>query len=58
MNDLLKAAKKIKDWCSTEGIYNEEKCPFFKGYKEENGAKVVVCELNKEHTSPCNWEIE
>jgi hypothetical protein len=30
---------------------------FFKGYAEENGIKIVQCELNKGKTSPCNWDV-
>ena len=54
---LLKAAKEIKEFCSNEGIINEENCPFFRGHKEENGGNIVQCALNIEHISPCNWKI-
>lgn len=57
-NELIEAAVFIKNWCTTIGMYNEKECPFFKGYVEENGVKIVQCELNKGKTSPCNWELK
>lgn len=51
MSKLLESAKEIKDFCANEGLKNEEKCPFFRGYKKENGVNIL-------HTFPCNWDIE
>lgn len=56
-NKLIEAAIFIKNWCATRGVYDEKECPFFKGYVEENGIKTVQCELNKDKTSPCNWNV-
>lgn len=58
MNQLLQAATEIKEFCSSEGVYNEEQCPFFRGYKKENGVDIVLCALNNGQTSSCNWELE
>ena len=57
-NKLLESAKEIKDFCANEGLANEEKCTFFRGYKKENGVNIVQCALNLGHTSPCNWDIK
>lgn len=45
-------------YCSSEGVYNEEQCPFFRGYKKENGVDIVQCALNLGQTSPGNWKLE
>ncbi len=54
--DIIENAKTIKAYCE-EHTYNEEQCPFFMGYKKENGVNVVCCKLNNGPCSPCNWEI-
>lgn len=57
IDDLKHCARMIKDFCS-ENYDDEQSCPFFRGYKEESGARIVICELNKGKCSPCNWEIK
>lgn len=57
IDDLKHCARVIRDFCS-ENYDNEESCPFFRGYKEEDGVKLVICELNKGECSPCNWEVK
>lgn len=57
MKLLLQAATEIKKYCADEGLSNEEQCPFFRGYKKENGVNIVQCALNLGQTSPCNWEL-
>ena len=54
--EILKKARDIKEFCTSHTI-GEESCPFFKGYRRENGVCIVVCELNKGQCSPCNWDI-
>ena len=57
---LLESAKTIKDYCSNEGVYHEEECPFFLGYDNDNNnaqCKIIRCALNLGHTSPANWDI-
>lgn len=54
-DDIKTHAKMIKEHCSQ--IVMEKDCPFFRGYRNENGARIAICELNKGHCSPCNWAV-
>lgn len=55
--ELLKSAKIIKEFCSNDGIYDEERCPFFRGYDKNSNCRIVKCALNLDHTSPANWTL-
>lgn len=56
--DIQQYAEEIRQYCRDIGTYNEEACPFFRGYEErDNNLRYVKCELNQGHCSPCNWEI-
>lgn len=57
-NELKEHAQAIKEFCSGRGMFHEEKCPFFRGWKREDGVDIVICELNKGMCSPCNWELD
>lgn len=54
--NIMEHANAIREYCAKH-ILDEESCPFFKGYREEEGANIVICELNKGQCSPCNWEL-
>lgn len=56
MKRFLKQAKNIKEFCAAHAI-DEDSYPFFKGYKKEDGADIVICGLNKGQCSPFNWDI-
>lgn len=58
--ELVKHAAAIKEFCSDRGVYHEEECPFFRGYKiseSDSRERTVICALNMGKTSPCNWKI-
>lgn len=55
---LINAANIIKDFCRTDGVYEEEECPLFRGYEETEQYRLVQCTLNLGETSPCNWKLE
>lgn len=56
MDEIKRHAQAIKQYCA-EHTTKEQECPFFKGYRKENGANIVICELNKGQCSPCNWDV-